>query len=688
MAYVKNASTQVYITPAADTTHVLSEQIVGKNEIDDILILNIGIDVGGNVNAVTGWTELRDSGTLQATGHAILWRRATAVDEALPDIVTTSSGIVAAQYIVVYGCPTGSTPIGNTSNANGTATPITWSTINYSANSTVLFLASIDGTSRTISSPSTGIILPTASGTANAVAIKKFYTSSGSTGSVTAVISATDGWIASAVELLDNGNGEVPMQFSNVPAEKFSETALSTTNGWRDALTNAQVNPATGASIANTKTFDASTNVDTTLDTITITGHGLKTGTVMKADANGNTLPTGITDGAYYFVHVVDANTIKLMTQNANITVTTVNVAGGWYDDDTTPATIDITATGSGTCRLINSTIIRVGYGSYPTAPRANAAVACFHNIQGMGTTFTSPRDMTAERFQTNMVTPSGALNGDWYLTFIDNDGDYKTWKVATLGKLLAATTDVQVSVMNQLYIYEYGTFDSTIVKHIVFWAKGNADDSRFGAGVQWYIQTSEIIRTAEVVGGTGTLDVTWDDVYYELRLYTTNTSSRPSDSMIILSQSIQLGDGTNDLVFTDGAKSLYFSSPSDGVTSLVRYILKGGVLFDLTAGSTVTLASELFSGDSYNFKVDPAISSSSVITISSTVLSGADISLHTGSSLTGVSISKGDTVVLDSTDMTGCTIENTVSTNATVSLTSNQTISTTEIDEVMLIII
>ena len=62
-----------------------------------------------------------------------------------------------------------------------------------------------------------------------------------------------------------------------------------------------------------------STKVDTTLDRITITAHGLLTGNnvVYSKDENTNPLP-GLIDGTRYWVRKVDDNTIELYDLEAN----------------------------------------------------------------------------------------------------------------------------------------------------------------------------------------------------------------------------------------------------------------------------------------------------------------------------------------------------------------------------------
>jgi hypothetical protein len=81
--------------------------------------------------------------------------------------------------------------------------------------------------------------------------------------------------------------------------------------------------------------FDASADVSTVTNEINVVGHPFSDDDNIVADTNGNTLPTGIGNkDTRYYVVVVDVDTIQLST-----------TAGGGN-------IVDITATGTGTCRL------------------------------------------------------------------------------------------------------------------------------------------------------------------------------------------------------------------------------------------------------------------------------------------------------------------------------------------------
>lgn len=76
--------------------------------------------------------------------------------------------------------------------------------------------------------------------------------------------------------------------------------------------TNTQVTAA-----ATPLASGADSDVNATLDTITITSHGLSTGLVGQLTSTG-TLPAGLATATNYYVIVVDTNTIKLASSLAN----------------------------------------------------------------------------------------------------------------------------------------------------------------------------------------------------------------------------------------------------------------------------------------------------------------------------------------------------------------------------------
>ena len=90
------------------------------------------------------------------------------------------------------------------------------------------------------------------------------------------------------------------------------------------------------------KTFDATTLVNTTNDTITLTGHTYGTGNaVTYSKGSGGTVIGGLTDLNIYYIINIDANTVKLATSGANASAGTA---------------INLTSVGAGTVHTLTGT--------------------------------------------------------------------------------------------------------------------------------------------------------------------------------------------------------------------------------------------------------------------------------------------------------------------------------------------
>ena len=93
----------------------------------------------------------------------------------------------------------------------------------------------------------------------------------------------------------------------------------------------------------------ATAAVNTTAETITITGHGLVTGAELNYNNQGGASITGLTSGNDYFVIVVDPDTIKLaLTSEAATAGTAINLAGTGNNAQTLASTGRLNLTGTG----------------------------------------------------------------------------------------------------------------------------------------------------------------------------------------------------------------------------------------------------------------------------------------------------------------------------------------------------
>lgn len=119
----------------------------------------------------------------------------------------------------------------------------------------------------------------------------------------------------------------------------------------------------TSANPAN-KNF-ASTDVIIGSDTVTITGHGFTTGVKVTLTTAG-ALPTGLVVLTDYYLIVVDANTIKFATSQANaLAGTAIDLTGAGSGSSTVVVTTTIA--GSVKIQKTDDLITAAGDGSTPT---------------------------------------------------------------------------------------------------------------------------------------------------------------------------------------------------------------------------------------------------------------------------------------------------------------------------------
>ena len=122
----------------------------------------------------------------------------------------------------------------------------------------------------------------------------------------------------------------------------------------------------------------ATAKVSTAANTITITGHGMLTGTKLTYQDGSGTALAGLTDNTAYFVVVVDANTIKVASSLSNAQAgTTIALTGTGnnaqtLEGDTATATATVSAAGKVTG--VSITAVGSDYQSVPAVTIAAPA--------------------------------------------------------------------------------------------------------------------------------------------------------------------------------------------------------------------------------------------------------------------------------------------------------------------------
>ena len=294
-------------------------------------------------------------------------------------------------------------------------------------------------------------------------------------------------------------------------------------DGWMDAVMDSNVNLLTGEA-PQTYSFDAATDVDPTTDEITITANEMQKARTYRADANGNTLPTGLTDDAYYWHKKVDADTFQVADLNRN-----VNGAVDYFQDGSLQlSAVNITADGTGTCRFIECGMVNapessngITDGDAGDAGESDGDYLgdCGYSVNWCGLPYYYS---TPINFGDDFLVFQAGCNdlpdrvGYLEVLMIDTDGDWKVWTIYDR-KNTAQTHYTQVinsSTRRIKWIQpkhsipraQAGTFNADAVEWIVFGVNGAGQGSTFGAmpAAFWY----ELKRlTAWEVSGNATLD-------------------------------------------------------------------------------------------------------------------------------------------------------------------------------------
>ena len=178
---------------------------------------------------------------------------------------------------------------------------------------------------------------------------------------------SSHGFVTGDIVTYDAGGGTVITGLADATAYhvirvdantiKLASSGSNASSGTNIELTgtgnDAQIFTGTISSSSSTV---ATSNVSTTNDTLTITGHGFVTGDRITYSASGGTLLAGLTDGSTYYAIREDANTLKLAS-------TAANAAAGTQ--------LDLTSTGNDSQTFSGPQPIKVPTSSVSTSTNA-----------------------------------------------------------------------------------------------------------------------------------------------------------------------------------------------------------------------------------------------------------------------------------------------------------------------------
>ena len=215
-------------------------------------------------------------------------------------------------------------------------------------------------------------------------------------------------------------------KFQGGSSSIFSATAMSFRTG-DNVTTSVPIGDLTlnslfaNSAVADTKSFNGSTNADATSDLISIASHGYTTGDmVMFAGPPTGSAPTGLTAGSVYYVIASSAGTFKLATT---------------YENALAGTAVDITAVGSNA----TNTIYRINSDSTVASVQTN-----LQQRSGLGTWQTRLNYIVD-----NMQTLSNNL-ADAQSRIVDTDYAAET-AALTRGQILQQAATSMLAQANQM---------------------------------------------------------------------------------------------------------------------------------------------------------------------------------------------------------------------------------------------
>jgi len=622
---------------STDTASSTVTMTAVASAVGDLLVYSIGTTLASAPTFTTpsGWTQLRTD--FQTDTRAVIYYKfAASTNEAFPSVTMSASALWVCMGHSFRGV--NGTPIGNvslTSNATGTTTPsapTVTTTADYSKALHLIFaerysVTGITGDSYNNSALTNTYTVTSTSGL-NQVDIgcgSSHDTIEFSAGTSTQTWNISGSAAASkliyAIEIKSDFS-EISTILKADPVPALSGYTIGSDDTWRDAISAGGFDVYTGAALT-VVTFDASL-VNTTTEAITVTAHGFSTGTIVRADANGATLPTGITDGAYYYVRVIDANTVALRSAETKTTGSNTN----WYPG---VADANITAAGSGTCKLqqINLQWHTVSAAGAFNQPPSSGGGATMSNVNYFGDAvkFTTPVDLST--YTLSSLTSLTSAIVSTLVVFIDSSNNFKTFEITD-----SLNTPVQKAVnyyaSSTAYTAVGGTLNAASIKYIVYLTKTYSNSARPVLSIA--VPPIEL-RDIIVTGGTSTSPITWDQFFNKIQSRNAYSSSNPSLIQYVFNHSITFGSGDQvtdtPIYFQSTEKAIAFPDNAAQSGVIWNNFAPPRLNFDVNAASSVTLKNSLIGASAtVAGTVDAARPSAATIVFAGSILNNVTLTL------------------------------------------------------------
>ena len=441
--------------------------------------------------------------------------------------------------------------------------------------------------------------------------------------------------IAINVEVVVQGN-IVPLQVSDYVVQDAPGSVQQTTMNFIREICNSGKH--IDGSTLQTWTFGPS-DVDTSTNQITLTGHNMDESMVVRLSDGGGTAPSGLADDTFYYVDPVSVDAIQLRSVSED----TDAVSDYYADGSTKRSIVGITSAGTGTFTFTEARMINAGQGILdilrPSAGFSSNAGTfsgdyigdAGHNQNDVCTAqrFSSVFDLTSKTLTFELQVSSQGRLSRVSMTLIDEDGDWASWQIWKAGVSRSSTGQqtyqfqVDKASVQALAAQSFGTFDVTRVRYLVISGRGsNTSFNRFVA-INSATSRVQLGGPLTVINGQNS---NLTDLVALAETYTT-TITKPSDLQVVSLIPLSFGNGVNVISFVDSEKSIAFPPLADGVTSFQNYLDSLGVDIKATSVSTVKLTnSQIGASVPYSFEVDSASGASVDFTGNSYVFATASL--------------------------------------------------------------
>ncbi len=411
--------------------------------------------------------------------------------------------------------------------------------------------------------------------------------------------------LAINIEVVTQGN-IAPLQLKNYVNQGAPSSTFQTTMDWCRKIVNSGKH-IDGSTLQNWS-FTPS-DVDTSNNQITLTGHGMDESMIVRLSDGGGTAPGGLADDTFYYVEPVSADKIQLRVVNEDS-----DAAGDFYANGTSKRTlVSISSTGTGTFTFTESRMLNAGTGildlTRPNSGNSSNAGAFSGNYIGdagynqndIGTSqrFNSTLDLTGYIIGFEFLTNTGNRIDRVNATLIDDNDNWISWRIFDgninpSGETHTYRLQVENSNVRAKAFSSFGTFDFTAVRYLVVSARGNnKSTARYNAINSPGVDGIRLFGAITLINGNNS---SVSDLLDLANSYGTIVQQNAEGQLSSLA-SIEFGDGNSDISFVDSLQSIAFPRFADNVTKFQSYISEVAIKINATANSAVKITNSQLRG-------------------------------------------------------------------------------------------